>query len=57
MTLFRSVQEALTNAARHADASHVQINLNRQSDGTYFLKICDDGIGFDPPTFPPDISA
>lgn len=53
MTLFRSVQEALTNAARHADASHVQINLNRQSDGTYFLKICDDGIGFDPTNIPP----
>jgi PAS domain S-box-containing protein len=48
-TCFRIVQEALTNIVRHAQASHVNIDL-RQSDGTVELAIRDDGKGFDPQT-------
>jgi PAS domain S-box-containing protein len=44
--LFRIVQESLTNIARHAGASRVEIRLHRD-DCTLHLAICDDGIGFD----------
>ena len=43
---FRIVQQALTNIARHADAKHVHIVLNRQPDSVE-LSVVDDGIGFD----------
>ncbi len=44
--IYRVVQEALTNAARHAKASHVKIRIT-QSDGMIRGSIRDDGIGFD----------
>jgi signal transduction histidine kinase len=43
---FRIVQQALTNVARHADAKHVRIVLNREP-GRVELSVADDGIGFD----------
>jgi signal transduction histidine kinase len=43
-TLYRMSQEALTNVARHARASHVRIQL-RFGEGKVFLGIADDGIG------------
>ena len=43
-TLFRIVQEALTNIVRHAKASHVQIRMQRL-DEQLLVKISDDGIG------------
>jgi len=45
-TLYRLTQEALTNVARHAEASHVRIRLE---DGPSALcyAIVDDGVGFD----------
>ena len=43
---FRIVQEALTNVARHAEASTVKIALNRFRRGLE-LKVIDDGKGFD----------
>lgn len=45
-TCFRVVQEALTNIIRHANASHVKVEL-RERDQTLELFIRDDGIGFD----------
>lgn len=45
--LFRLVQEALTNCAKHSGAQTVHISLSRRGDST-LLKICDDGVGFDP---------
>lgn len=46
-TLFRITQEALTNVAKHANASHVSISL--ESDVTVTkLVVADDGVGFDP---------
>ena len=46
-TVFRLVQESLTNVSRHAGASHVQVSLRRQGDGCA-LTVRDDGVGFDP---------
>jgi two-component system, NarL family, sensor histidine kinase UhpB len=43
---FRIAQEAVTNAARHADAAHVAVEL-RDEDGTLLLVVRDDGTGFD----------
>jgi len=45
-TLYRIVQEALTNISRHAHASEVAIRLLRKND-TILLSIWDDGRGFD----------
>jgi signal transduction histidine kinase len=48
--LFRIVQEALANIARHARAANVRVRLHRQTRGdedALWLKIEDDGSGFD----------
>jgi PAS domain S-box-containing protein len=45
-TVFRVVQIALTNVARHAQAKHVHVEL-RQHEAELELVIRDDGIGFD----------
>lgn len=44
--LFRIVQEALTNCAKHAKAKNVTIRLST-SDSGVALTIADDGVGFD----------
>lgn len=46
ITLFRIVQEALTNVARHAQATLVEVELSQQ-EGRILLEIRDDGRGFD----------
>ena len=46
-SLFRIVQEALINCAKHASAKAVTIELVRQDD-RFALRISDDGVGFDP---------
>jgi len=46
ITVFRLVQEALTNISRHAQATKVDIELT-QADGKLHLVVQDDGIGFD----------
>lgn len=48
IALFRLVQEALTNVARHAEASQVRISLN-SADGYLNLTIEDDGCGLSQP--------
>ena len=45
--LFRITQEALTNIARHARASLVEVQLRGEGD-ELTLRIRDDGTGFDP---------
>jgi PAS domain S-box-containing protein len=47
IVLFRLVQEALTNVARHAAANQVTITLAQTPDA-YLLEVRDDGRGFDP---------
>ncbi len=46
VTLFRIAQEAVSNIARHAGATHVRVGLGA-TDGTAHLTIVDDGRGFD----------
>ncbi len=46
LTLYRVAQEAVTNVARHANASYVEIDL-RQRRGQIELTVSDDGKGFD----------
>ena len=43
-TLFRILQETLTNVARHAGATLVRVNLTRE-DGELCLKVSDNGKG------------
>jgi len=44
--LYRVMQEALTNVARHAGASHVHLRLERKP-GSVAARIEDDGCGFE----------
>jgi signal transduction histidine kinase len=44
--LYRVVQEALTNVAKHSGASRVTVYL-RADDGQVETRVSDDGIGFD----------
>jgi signal transduction histidine kinase len=46
IALYRMVQEALTNIARHARASEVRIGL-RQQNNELQLTVLDNGVGFD----------
>lgn len=46
-TLFRIAQEALTNVARHAQASQVTITVEQDSTRVR-LTIADNGVGFEP---------
>lgn len=47
ISLYRVVQEGLTNIAKHSHAKHARINLKYAHD-TIELSITDDGQGFDP---------
>lgn len=47
ITLFRILQESLSNIARHAHAQQVMVVLE-QTDRGISLQIEDDGVGFDP---------
>jgi signal transduction histidine kinase len=47
ITLFRVLQEALHNAAKHSGTRHCEVML-RQRDGRIRLVVCDRGAGFDP---------
>jgi signal transduction histidine kinase len=46
-TIYRVMQEALTNVAKHADASAVELTITRQDDAVV-LSVRDDGVGFSP---------
>ena len=48
IALYRMVQEALTNIARHAQASEVQIEIRRQAN-ELVLTVQDNGVGFAEP--------
>jgi two-component system sensor histidine kinase UhpB len=47
MVLFRIVQEALNNVAKHTKATHVLVGL-KETGKAYRLRILDNGSGFDP---------
>jgi signal transduction histidine kinase len=46
-TVFRLVQEALTNVARHSGADRARVDVS-EVDGTLRVRISDKGCGFDP---------
>ena len=46
-TVYRVVQEALTNVAKHAQAEHVRIAISA-AEGELRIEVQDDGVGFDP---------
>jgi signal transduction histidine kinase len=46
VTCYRVVQEALTNVARHAEATHVKVRLSAD-DSCARVEVVDDGRGFD----------
>ncbi|REK22964.1 MAG: PAS domain S-box protein [Planctomycetota bacterium] len=52
-TIYRIVQEALTNVRRHSHATNVQVRLT-QHDDRLRLEIIDDGRGFDRAAVPTD---
>ena len=47
LAVYRLVQEALTNAVRHAEAARIQIDMVERDD-LVTLTVRDDGTGFDP---------
>jgi signal transduction histidine kinase len=49
--IYRVVQEALTNCARHAKAKHVLVSLRADEHGVVVI-VQDDGIGFNPAAAP-----
>ena len=49
--IYRIVQEALTNCARHAKAQSIRVALHGKADGIS-VAIQDDGVGFDPSAEP-----
>ena len=49
IALFRIVQEALANAARHAKATEVVVSMDA-IPGRFRLEVADNGAGFDPET-------
>jgi len=49
LTIYRLTQEALTNIARHAQATRVDIRLTLLDDGRLEWSVCDDGNGLTDP--------
>jgi signal transduction histidine kinase/ligand-binding sensor domain-containing protein len=50
--IYRVVQEALSNVARHAHAATVHLAVALDGDGTLEITVEDDGRGFDEPSAP-----
>jgi two-component system sensor histidine kinase UhpB len=49
LVLYRVIQEALSNAVKHAEARSIEVTLER-ADGAVTATISDNGRGFDPAT-------
>jgi signal transduction histidine kinase len=48
LTLFRVLQEALSNVAKHAQARNVRVRIEQYENGMVVAHVQDDGIGFIP---------
>jgi len=53
-TIFRIVQESLSNVRRHASAGAASVSLEQHGDDGVRIVVHDDGIGFDPATVAED---
>jgi PAS domain S-box-containing protein len=53
-TIFRIVQESLSNVRRHARAGSASVRLEQQAGGGVRVVVEDDGAGFDPAAVPDD---
>ena len=47
LAAYRIVEEAVTNAVKHANASRVQIDVGYEADLSLEISVSDDGQGFD----------
>ncbi|WP_077034486.1 CHASE3 domain-containing protein [Pelomonas sp. KK5] len=47
LSVFRLVQESLTNVAKYAQASEVRVLLKEEADGGVLVRVSDNGRGFD----------
>ncbi|GAB3703471.1 hypothetical protein GCM10027592_33530 [Spirosoma flavus] len=47
LNLFRIIQEAVSNALRHAHANTIQVAIGTDATSRLWLEVKDDGIGFD----------
>lgn len=50
LILYRMVQEVLHNIIKHANATHIVLDIKPQSSKSYSVTISDNGIGFDTKT-------
>jgi two-component system sensor histidine kinase UhpB len=55
LALYRIAQEALSNVARHAGASHASVNISFQPE-TVLLEVVDNGHGFEVPRSPAEFA-
>ncbi|HEY5943560.1 MAG TPA: sensor histidine kinase [Solirubrobacterales bacterium] len=46
LVVYRVAQEALNNAARHSEATRIEVRLRRAEGGVVVLEVTDDGRGF-----------
>jgi PAS domain S-box-containing protein len=53
-TIFRIVQESLSNVRRHAGADSASVRLEQEAGGGVRVVVEDDGVGFEPSTVPDD---
>ena len=53
LTVYRLVQEALTNISKYAQAKRVEVSLVTTADGRICVRVGDDGVGFDPAAIKP----
>ncbi|MDJ1485721.1 sensor histidine kinase [Cytophagaceae bacterium YF14B1] len=56
LMIYRIVQELLTNALKHAEASEILLEIVYQKEDILCLTIEDDGVGFDEKTVSPERS-
>lgn len=57
LSVFRIVQEGLSNIRKHAAASHVRLSLQRTSSASLLVRLEDDGIGLSAPADLASLSA
>jgi len=47
LILYRMVQEVIHNILKHANATHISLDIKAKGNNAYFVSITDNGKGFD----------